>query len=425
MISQSFEDVLIEEGGTLDLYLHKEEAELRPFSLTGTIVNYGTVKIRGLLNNEGFIENWGTIDGLRIVNVNETSILNNWGTLKTITPIITQKGVFNNCGEYLNWMLEQNPNEAKIIQIKPPQDNCSIQGAVSLWKADGTLDDSLGSNHGNALTIQYGPGLRGEAFSFSGEDTVVIGNPQDLKIDSEITLEAWVQTEDLEEGQFAPIITKWAQDPEVDSYGLTLWKRDGLIELAGAVVTPTGMAGLVNGAITPYIWTHVAMSYNGTSGDQRIFVDGSEVAWQSKPGGIRISDLDVIIGSEDSTEPRHFIGLIDDLAIYNKTLTVEQIQTNMQMGSPSGLSREGLDFDGLDIPSPLAQQKYLDILPQDVTCKVDLELLITPLTGRAACVDSSNVDKIIGRGWIAAENYDSGTRGSGGGGLVISGNVQE
>ena len=165
------------------------------------------------------------------------------------------------------------------MQVKSPENNCVLQGAVSLWMADGTLDDSIGSNHGFTMTEQYGPGLRGEAFSFSGENSVMIGNPEDLKISQEITLEAWVHTEELEEGQFAPIISKWAQDPELDSYGMTLWKRDGIIQLAAAVVTPTGMAGLVNGQITPWMWTHVAMSYNGTSGDQRIFVGGEEVAW--------------------------------------------------------------------------------------------------------------------------------------------------
>ena len=46
----------------LDLYLNKNEwAELKPFNLTGTLINYGTIIIRGSLDNQGFIENWGTI----------------------------------------------------------------------------------------------------------------------------------------------------------------------------------------------------------------------------------------------------------------------------------------------------------------------------------------------------------------------------
>jgi len=421
-LSEKFHNVFIEEDGVLDLYLNRNQwQELRPFNLTGTMINYGKVIIRGALNNQGFIENWGTIDALVLVNENEHSKLNNWGLLKTITPVITKQGTFNNCGDYNNWFLEENPIEAQIIQVKPPETNCALQGAISMWNADSTQNDIVGNNHGGSATIEYGPGLKGEAFSFSGEQKINIGNTEDLKITQDITLEAWVNTDDLEEGQFAPILTKWAQEPTLDSYGITLWKRNNVIQFAGAVVTPTGMAGLVNGRITPNTWTHVAMTYNGSNGDHRIFVDGEEVAWQSKPGGIVTTDLDVIIGSEDAKEPRYFFGLIDEPAIYNQTLSGEEIRTNMQVGIVSAPSRGDFDFfDDLDIPPPLVQQRYLEIPAEKVTCEDDRQLMITPTTGRPACINLNHVEKLIERGWIEGEDFDPISRGGGGGGLVGS-----
>jgi len=237
-IAQNFDSVFIEEDAVLDLYLNKNEwAELKPFNLTGTLINYGTIIIRGSLDNQGFIENWGTIQALMLVNVNEHSKLNNWGIIKTISPVITKQGTFNNCGDYINWFLEENPKEAQTIQIKPPETNCTLQAAVSKWNADSSQNDIVGNNHGASATIEYGAGLKGEAFSFSGEQQLNVGNPKDLKITQDITLEAWVNTDDLEEGQFAPILTKWAQDQTLDSYGITLWKRNNVIQLAGAVVT--------------------------------------------------------------------------------------------------------------------------------------------------------------------------------------------
>ena len=97
----------------------------------------------------------------------------------------------------------------------------------------------------------------------------------------------------------------------------------------------------------------------------------------------------------------------------------------MEIGSPSGLSREGLEFDEMNIPSPPAQIKYLDILAQDVTCKIGMELLITPYTGRVACVYSDHVEKLISRGWVESQNYVPETRGGGGGGFTISGSGQD
>ncbi len=69
-------------------------------------------------------------------------------------------------------------------------------GMVSQWKANGTANDSVGSNNGTLQNgATYAPGISGQAFSFNGSNQfMLVGDPipASLQIQNEITLEAWI-----------------------------------------------------------------------------------------------------------------------------------------------------------------------------------------------------------------------------------------
>src|SRR5262249_26619118 len=94
-----------------------------------------------------------------------------------------------------------------------------IPGTVSWWKAEGNANDSVRGNGGSLVNgTGFASGLVGQAFSFDGvDDYVDLGNPTSLKLTSGITLEAWINTNDLAEGQVAAVISKWAFNVGLDS----------------------------------------------------------------------------------------------------------------------------------------------------------------------------------------------------------------
>ena len=200
-------------------------------------------------------------------------------------------------------------------------------GLVSWWPGDGNADDLVGGNTGtleNGAT--FGPGKVGQAFSLDGvDDYVLIGNPESLKITEAITIGAWINPQDLSERQVAEILSKIRQSMSLDSYALALVKSGGVNLLVGAIGNGTADRGLIGGVIPPNSWSHVAMTYDSISGENILYVNGQQVAWRMRSGGIRTSDVNVLIGREDSTSPRPFPGVIDEVEIFNRVLTEEEI----------------------------------------------------------------------------------------------------
>ncbi|MDA2913826.1 LamG domain-containing protein [Acidobacteriia bacterium AH_259_A11_L15] len=227
------------------------------------------------------------------------------------------------------------------VCVAPPS------GLVSWWPGDGDANDIVGANNG---TLQGGAtfaiGNVGQAFNLDGiDDHVLIGNPSNLKITGTLTLDSWINTQDLAEGQLAAIVTKWGQSTSLDSYGLWLWKLEGVINLASAI----GVAGVpdfghVGGNIQPSTWSHVAMTYDSVTGVHKLYVNGEEVASRVRSGGIFTSDVNVLIGREAGA-PRPFPGFIDEVEIFNRVLEASEIRDIFNAGSAGKCKILTVDID--------------------------------------------------------------------------------
>src|SRR3972149_2585402 len=220
------------------------------------------------------------------------------------------------------------------------QSSCVIPplGIVSWWPGDGNTQDIVDSNPGTLVNdATFAAGKVGQGFSLDGiDDHIFIGNPNNLKITDDLTIETWVSTNDLIEGQRETVISKWAQvtAPNGDSYSLILIKNIGIIQAEGAIGVPgISDGGFRGGNINSNMITHVAMTYDSSSGENKLYVNGQNVATRIKLGGISTSENNVLIGHEDSFLPRPFSGLIDEVTIYNRALSQTEIQGIFDAGS--------------------------------------------------------------------------------------------
>lgn len=232
-------------------------------------------------------------------------------------------------------------------------------GLVSWWPADGDAVDVRSGNDGTLVNgVTFAAGMVGEAFVFDGvDDHVAIGNPPNLQLVDGFTIEAWVNTEDLppmdlDAGNVATIVSKWAQSVDEDAYVLSLAKLQSgdPITVIGAIGTDVADSGLFAGVVPVNTWTHVAMTYDASTGHNAIYVNGQEVGMRFLANPMNMSNSDVFIGLEGSFLPRPFHGLIDEPTIYDRSLSSTEIEVVFAAGSAGKCLFEDTDGDGvLDI----------------------------------------------------------------------------
>jgi hypothetical protein len=203
-------------------------------------------------------------------------------------------------------------------------------GLVSWWKGDGNTVASAGTNLLQWVGVPaYSNGLSGEAFSFDGvtNSLQVSGG---LSLAGPRTYEAWIFPRPST-GNGRPIITSGTSGSG-DFFAVS--GPNSGYPTNELFVDHWGYAGCSSGLfVVPNQWNHVALIYDGTW--LTFYVNG--VAGNTYPrslygysiGTLRIGG-NTIGGS--STE-RAFNGLIDEVSIYNRALSAQEVQAIWKAGS--------------------------------------------------------------------------------------------
>jgi len=214
-------------------------------------------------------------------------------------------------------------------------------GMISYWRLNEgsgtTAYDSVGDNDG---TLVNGPvwttGIVDGALSFDGiDDYVVISHHNDLNIGGNgkgFTAEAWIKTPNPNPSQ--QIIRKGGVD--AIRYEFKTWESGTLLRF---ICYPYGTSYSVHVDATITAddgnWHHVAATKSASDNLLRIYFDG-ELAGTSTSTcpGTEASTAPLWIGTELNPEPNAywFKGTIDEVAIYNRALALEEIQQHYENG---------------------------------------------------------------------------------------------
>jgi hypothetical protein len=204
-----------------------------------------------------------------------------------------------------------------------------LPGLIGWWKGEGNGSDVVGSNQGTLLgDATFAPGLVGQAFSFDGaNDGVSFGNPASLQL-QKFTIEAWVKRHDTNVASLdifgAGAVLGYGY------YGYTFVVRDNGRLSLGRV----GISGIDSTAtVKDTNWHHVAVTKSGST--IGFYVDGvGETGSAYDPGFTFSSDVQIGAIEWDSTQPRAtFLGLIDEVAIYNRALSASDVQSIYNAGA--------------------------------------------------------------------------------------------
>jgi hypothetical protein len=201
-----------------------------------------------------------------------------------------------------------------------------IPGLVAAYNFDegagSVLSDISGNgNDGTIRRATYVGGRTGSALSFDGTSYVTILDNPSLDLTSGMTLEAWVRP--TLTGNIRPVIYK---ERSVGASYALFSANSNSGRPAGSIRTSLDRTVTAPSAIPSSTWTHLALTYDGTT--VRLFVNGVQVSSTAASGPIAVGSGVLRIGAAPNSSD-YFRGLIDDVRIYDRALSPAQIQVDM------------------------------------------------------------------------------------------------
>jgi hypothetical protein len=186
---------------------------------------------------------------------------------------------------------------------------------------ESVYDSSGKTNHGTLVNFNldgsdgWADGIRGSALKFDGEnDYALVQNSPSLNPEY-LTLEAWVYLDELK-GQ--AIVRK---DP---SYWFGVSNKGQIAFQLYINESWQGSWSFTPALLKPEKWYYIAVTYDGLY--MRAYLDGVLVQVSSYiPGTIDPSETDISIGADVSRNTNFFNGTIDEVRIYSRALSDDEI----------------------------------------------------------------------------------------------------
>lgn len=293
---------------------------------------------------------------------------------------------------------EGTPRGAVVIQPD------LTDGLVVHLLFEGTLDDA--SSRGNHATVgggapAYGPGLHGSALVLDGQDDWVdLGLPADLSFatDTDFTISLWISADGSQPSGDPAIISNkdWVSGFN-DGWGLFMGNDGDDWKVNQAA---SGSAGRVDTAwidvhhisSPPARFGHVAATFD-RDGDVRVYRDGALLDAEPMQAG-DVDAFPIRIGQDGTGTYAHlFEGSLDDLAIWRRALTADEIAIlamgrgfDVLLGCPADLDGSG-DVGFSDVLRIIANWGACPGCPEDLSGNgnVDFADILTVLAAWGPC----------------------------------------
>lgn len=189
---------------------------------------------------------------------------------------------------------------------------------VSYWMLDGNANDSKGSNHGTATDVTYGEGLllgrfvKGGYFNGSSSHIDFTGVPTNAT--DNWTISAWILL-NSDPGSFVSIVSNGYDTGGGGANGYCMGLNGNTFSALYGGVSLI----ILNTSIVTKSWYHLAIVRS--SGTLRGYVNGIQESTTST--AIPTTPTYFYIGSQ--TGIRFFPGYIDDVSIFNRALTADEV----------------------------------------------------------------------------------------------------
>jgi hypothetical protein len=241
------------------------------------------------------------------------------------------------------------------------------EGLIGWWKFDEgigtTVADSSGVGHDGFFaegTPEWVPGMYGKALRFDGSSKVEIPDHEDFHLTNAITVALWMQPEANQSDYAKPFIKqKSGEYPYALQYNTSQRIYATINASARYDTSPT----LPN---FPGEWAHMCFTYDGSV--LTLYKDGEEVARVTGSGDLQQNDLSLSIGGRLNYSGQDFTGIIDDVRLFNRVLTPDEINQVM-VDAPLPSVTDPIPADGAqDVP----RDAVLSWVPVEVDTQHDI-----------------------------------------------------
>ena len=215
-----------------------------------------------------------------------------------------------------------SPARAQVCTPLPPD-------VVSWWPGDGDASDVVDGNPGTLMgAATTAPSFVRQGFKFGGvpSDVVLVGNPSNLQLQS-FTIEAWISRSATTVSSFT------AGGGVVFGYGLGGYAL-GVLDAGNLILTQVGVSLVISDTltVTDLNFHHVAVTKSGST--VIFYLDGVGETAQSYDPGFTFT-TNAGIGARGDQALSGFLGMVDELAVYSRDLTADEIQAIFNAG-PAG-----------------------------------------------------------------------------------------
>jgi len=194
---------------------------------------------------------------------------------------------------------------------------------VGWWRFEGNANDSSGKgNNGTVHGSSLDTGKFGRCYSFDGvDDYVDCGAGASLDITDAITIEVWVYSNG--DARYEHIVSKRQADSQTQ-YGLLKTNTQKIMFEYGKL---DGSWNGVSGDDFPLNqWTHVAVTVKGTA--YNFYIAGQAAGNGNLANAIpSLPAVSLRIGYYDGSYDERWDGLIDEVHIYNRALSPQEIRS--------------------------------------------------------------------------------------------------
>jgi len=225
----------------------------------------------------------------------------------------------------------------------------SLAGAVSIWHANGSSVDAVGSNAAILVNgASYATGHDGQAWQILGtpfgsnQPQVIVAAHPSLDLNT-VTVGAWVKVNALPQTNSDWVVASKGISSSSENYSLYL-RNNGFGRMELVFAWHNGgfrSAQSVGAAIVPGVFTHIAATADGST--VKFYVNGQFVSQLAQSASLVPNGGELYVGNiAQSGFGNRFNGVIDDLAIFNRALTPAEVWS---IGSGSVLGNDS-DVDG-------------------------------------------------------------------------------
>ncbi len=210
----------------------------------------------------------------------------------------------------------------------------NAQGLVSLWHANGNAQDSVGTNHGALVgNVTFTSGVNGQAFQFNGSGFIRVSNSASLRSVDGLTMALWFLRNDGASSSYTLFDKRdWTTcdfGASIPDYGLVQYFNDPGYYDFEKLVTPRPVGGT---------WHYFVGTYRQTpTGVEMVsYIDGVSVGTTTAPGTLASAGntMPLAIGAARDGASDYFVGLIDEVALYNYALSASEVAASYGGATP-------------------------------------------------------------------------------------------